>query len=65
MPVSGTSYGSLPASHTYKGVLVASILTEKPFASILVRGSVNEVASPYAVPSAAKTALPLITFTQD
>lgn len=65
MPVSGDSYAALPASHTYKGVLVASILKAKPFASILVRGSVNEVASPYAVPAAAKTALTLITFTKD
>lgn len=58
-------YDVLPAGHTYAGVLVASVLTAKPFASIMVRGSVNEVASPYAPLAAAKTALPLIRFTQD
>lgn len=58
-------YDALPAGHTYAGVLVASILTKKPFASIMVRGSVNEVASPYPPLAAAKTALPLIIFTQD
>lgn len=68
MPVSGTAYGSLPGSHTYKGVLVASILTAKPFASVMVRGTVNKNASKYTITSvlaAAKTALPLIRFTQD
>lgn len=57
--------GILPASHTYKGVLVASVLTAKPFASIMVRGSVNKVAAPYAIAVAVETALPLIRFTQD
>lgn len=61
LPVSGT----LPASHTYKGILVASVLTAKPFASIMVRGSVNQVAAPYPIAPAVATALPLIRFTQD
>ena len=65
MPVSGADYAALPASHTYKGVLISSILTTKPFAAILVRGSVNKVASHYAVPAGAITALPLIRFTKD
>lgn len=65
MPISGTAYGSLPAGHTYKGVVVASILKTKPFASILVRGSVNKIASPYPVVTAMETALPLIRFTKD
>ncbi|MBS3993121.1 MAG: hypothetical protein KGZ87_05345 [Bacteroidetes bacterium] len=65
MPVSGADYAALPASHTYKGVLVSSILKTKPFAAILVRGTVNKVASPYAVPAGAITALPLIRFTKD
>jgi hypothetical protein len=68
MPVSGAAYGSLPGSHTYKGVVVASILTAKPFASVLVRGSVNGNASTYAIASvltAVKAALPLIRFTKD
>jgi len=68
MPISGAAYGALPASHTYKGVLVATILTAKPFASVMVRGTVNKNASKYTITSvlaAAKTALPLIRFTQD
>ena len=68
MPISGANYGALPASHTYKGVLISSILTKKPFAGIMVRGSVNKNASKYGITSilsAVKTALPLIRFTQD
>lgn len=68
MPISGTAYGSLPASHTYKGVLVSSILTAKPFAAVMVRGTVNKNASFYGIASvltAVKAALPLIRFTQD
>lgn len=57
--------GALPAAHTYKGILVADVLTAKPFASIMVRGSVNKVAAPYAIAPAVATALPLIRFTQD
>lgn len=68
MPVSGTAYGSLPSGHTYKGVVVSSVLTAKPFVAVLARGSVNKNASKYAIASvlsAVKTALPLIRFTQD
>lgn len=61
LPVSGT----LPADHTYKGILVASVLTAKPFASIMVRGTVNKVAAPYTIAGAVETALPLIRFTKD
>lgn len=64
MPIaSDTAYAALPASHTYAGVLVASIRTEKPFAGIMVRGTINPVAAPYdfaTIASAFKTALPLI-----
>jgi hypothetical protein len=68
MPVSGAAYAALPASHTYKGVLISTILTAKPFAGILVRGTVNKNASFYTIASvltAVKAALPLIRFTQD
>lgn len=67
MPVNttGDAYEALPAGHTFKGVLVATILTAKAFASIMVRGSVNKVASVIAPTTAAITALPLITFTND
>jgi hypothetical protein len=68
MPISGENYGALPASHTYKGVVVSSVLKTKPFVSVMVRGSVNKNASAYVIASvlaAAQTALPLIRFTKD
>jgi len=68
MPISGENYGALPASHTYKGVLISTILTAKPFAGIMVRGTVNKNASFYGIASvltAVRTALPLVRFTQD
>jgi len=40
-------YGTLPASHTYQGILINSVLTAKPFAGIMVRGNFNPVAAPY------------------
>lgn len=63
-----SAYGSLPAGHTYEGVLIASILTQKPFAAVLLRGTVNHKAAqfPYdSILSAIKTALPLIQFRED
>lgn len=68
MPISSGAYGTLPADHTYAGVLVATIQTAKPFAGIMVRGTVNPAASAYTITSilsAVKTALPLIRFEQD
>ena len=68
MPVSGAAYASLPDSHTYKGVVVSSVPTAKPFVAVMVRGSVNKNASFYTISgvlSAVRTALPLIRFTQD
>lgn len=62
------AYGSLPAGHTYAGILIASILKKKPFAGILVRGTVNPAAAPFSMTSilsAVKTALPLIDFRED
>jgi hypothetical protein len=63
--VTDGDYVTLPSLHTYKGVLIATILKAKPMASVMLSGDVNEVASPYAVPAAAKTALTHILFTQD
>ena len=59
------SYSTLPAGSSYKGILVASVLKTKPFASVMVRGSVNKVAAPYTIAGAVESALPLIRFTQD
>jgi hypothetical protein len=63
-----SAYGSLPSGHTYAGILVASIMTETPFAGIMVRGTVNPAAAPFSMTSilsAVKTALPLIDFRED
>ena len=66
--VGATAYAALPAGHTYEGVLIASIVAKKPFAGILVRGTVNYKAAPFSMTSilaAVKTALPLIDFRAD
>src|ERR1043166_2664813 len=34
-----SGYSTLPAGHTYAGILINSILTAKPFAGIMVRGT--------------------------
>jgi hypothetical protein len=65
MPVSGDAYDSLPAGHTVEGVTVSTVTTDEASVSIMVRGSVNRVASRYPVTSAIELALPLIRFTQD
>lgn len=62
MPVSGSSYGSLPASHSYVGVLKASIPVKDPRAAIVTMGQVNAAASPYPLTSAIKNALSNIQF---
>jgi hypothetical protein len=61
-------YASLPADHTYAGILIASIPTNRAFAGIMVRGTVNHRAAPFdmaTILAAVKTALPLINFTED
>ena len=61
-------YASLPADHTYAGILIASIPTSRPLAGIMVRGTVNSIASPYSLDTILtdlKAALPLIDFRGD
>jgi hypothetical protein len=65
MPVSGDAYAALPAGHTIEGVAVSTVTIDEASVSIMVRGSVNKVASRYPVTSAIVAALPLIRFTQD
>jgi hypothetical protein len=67
MPVNaaGDSYDALPGGHSVEGVVVASVTKDNAMVGIMVRGSVNKIASPYPVTDAIKTALPLIRFTQD
>lgn len=67
MPVNseGTAYEALPSDHEVVGVLYSSIITRQPSATIMVRGSVNRVASPYPITNEIAKALPLIIFTED
>jgi hypothetical protein len=63
--VASAAYETLPDGHTYAGILIASIPSKRPFAGILVRGTVNPAAAPFpmdSILSAVKTALPLIDF---
>lgn len=64
----GTDYAALPVGHEYAGILIGTIRTNRPFAAILVRGTVNHAAAPFnmaTILQAVKTALPLIDFRQD
>jgi hypothetical protein len=66
--VNAAGYGSLPAGHEYEGILINSILTKRPFAGILVCGTVNPAAAPYPMDmilTDIKSALPLIDFRED
>lgn len=68
MPVSDGAYGSLPGSHEYVGVAVATKSVKEPFVSIMHTGVVNDVASPYpldTIKSALKTAVPTLVFEHD
>lgn len=56
----GTAYGSLPANHSYLGVLKATVSVKDPRAAILTMGQVNQKACPYKVTDAMKSALPNI-----
>jgi hypothetical protein len=65
---SGTAFGALPTGHTYEGILINTVLVSKPFAGILVRGTVNPNAMPYTATSiltALKAALTMIDFRTD
>ena len=43
----GTAYAELPGGHEYAGILISTIKTNRPFAGILVRGTVNPAAAPF------------------
>ena len=60
--VSEGAYVSLPAGHSYAGVLKASVPVKDPRAAILTMGQVNAAASPYPVTDASKNGLRNIQF---
>lgn len=61
MPVSGSSYDSLPASAEYVGVARYSVPASDPRCAIVTMGQVNAAACPYSVSSIASN-LPHIEF---
>ncbi len=63
--VSAGNYVALPGTETYYGVALQTVPTAKALVGVMRRGSVNETASPYAVPAGAKTALPQILWVTD
>jgi len=58
----GTAYASLPASHSYVGVLKASILVKDPRAAIVTMGQIKAAACPYTITDGIKNGLPNIQF---
>lgn len=70
MPLVGgnTAYAALPVGHTYAGVVIASVPTIKAMVGVLLRGTVNSVASPFSVATIAADimlAVPGLIFRKD
>lgn len=65
LPVEGSAYKVLGEGEKYEGLLYSSILREKPAASIMTWGVVNNEALPVAVPEDFKTACPHIDYQSD
>lgn len=67
-PYTGVAYGALTAGHTYAGYLINTILVAKPFAGIMVEGTINPLAEPYTISGIAAailTAVPLVEHRSD
>lgn len=60
----GTAIDATKAAKTV-GVLTRTIAVAMPLAPVMVRGTVNENAAVFTIPSGVKTALSLIRFTSD
>lgn len=69
LPVSSGAYGSLPTGHEYVGVVTSTKSAKEPFVGIMYSGEVNDVASPFpvtdAIKTALKTAVPTLVFKHD
>ncbi len=69
LSVSSGAYGSLPAGHEYVGVVTSTKSAKEPFVGIMYSGEVNDVASPFpvtdAIKTALKTAVPTLVFKHD
>lgn len=60
----GTQIDPAQAANTV-GILKGTILTDRPFAAIMVRGTVNQEAAVFTIPAECKAPLSLIRFTSD
>lgn len=56
LPVKDGAYEALPENYKYVGVVVATKPADDPRVAIMYDGEVNDVASPYPVTDAIKTA---------
>lgn len=77
MPVtgsgSGTAYGTLPASHSYAGHAVNTVLTAKAMVGVMYNGEINDLVIDAAngiydlasIKTALKAALPQMMYTGD
>lgn len=61
----GDTYEAIPADYEYAGILISSIPAVRPFAGVMLRGTVNEKAAPFAYTDEMKAALNLIKFVED
>lgn len=62
-PYTAVAYGALTAGHTYAGYLINTVLVAKPFAGVMVAGTINPLAEPYvisAIAAALIAAVPLV-----
>ena len=62
------AYATLPTGHTYAGIVVATVTTDRPFVGILTNGTINPKAAPFKYDSILtdlKTACPQIEFRED
>lgn len=68
-PVTDGKFAAMPSGYEYKGVVIATKPTDKPFVSIMYAGEVNDMAMPYELTDemrdALKGALPQLVFTHD
>lgn len=68
LAVSGDGYSAVPGDWAICGVLYRTVLTRKPWASIMTDGRLNIAAAPYkitAVEADFKAALPLVELVKD
>lgn len=68
-PVADGKFAAMPENHVYKGVVIATKPSDKPFVGIMYAGEVNDMAMPYELTdemrASLKEALPQLVFNHD